>query len=505
MKICSFIYLTCLLSALVYAAPDQPNIVFIMADDFGPGDISRQHQERTGQAALAATPTLDALANEGLWFSDAHSPTSLCSPSRYAVMTGNYNYRSYAPWGVWGTFRPSAVAADDATLGSVAQAAGYNTGFIGKWHLGGDFYHKGTSEVFRGNDRSGQPLDVDMSKWIAASPKDLGFNYDYTLPTGVQGPIYLALENNVWAPFNDRSELIHYDQTTAKNLSFISDKGPGPGDSEWDTAQINKILADKATGFIERSAAAKRPFFMCYWSPAVHLPHIPPAELSGEKMRDTTPSHHTDMNRVFDWEVEQIVKALKAADVYQDTIIIVSSDNGGLWDPVAEKAGHLSNGGVRGTKNHPWEGGHLVPLIVTWPDVIEPNTRSDALINGTDIIATLAEIVGTRLLDSQAKDSYSFLPLLKGDRNFQARDEVMLQAGAQCELMFRQGDWKLVMQSDWQLSKMEPIALFNLADNPLEKATENLIHNPEYAPKLKAMHARYLSVRNNPDRTVALP
>lgn len=177
MKICSFIYLTCLLSALVYAAPDQPNIVFIMADDFGPGDISRQHQERSGQAALAATPTLDALANEGLWFSDAHSPTSLCSPSRYAVMTGNYNYRSYAPWGVWGTFRPSAVAADDATLGSVAQAAGYNTGFIGKWHLGGDFYHKGTSKVFRGNDRGGQPLDVDMSKWIAASPKVLLVNF----------------------------------------------------------------------------------------------------------------------------------------------------------------------------------------------------------------------------------------------------------------------------------------------------------------------------------------
>jgi arylsulfatase A-like enzyme len=222
-------------------------------------------------------------------------------------------------------------------------------------------------------------------------------------------------------------------------------------------------------------------------------------------MRDTTPTHHTDMNRVFDWEVEQIVKALKAADVYQDTIIILSSDNGGLWDPVAEKAGHLSNGGVRGTKNHPWEGGHLVPLIVTWPDVIEPNTRSDALINGTDIIATLAEIVGTRLLDSQAKDSYSFLPLLKGDPTFQARDEVMLQAGAQCELMLRQGDWKLVMQSDWQLSKMEPIALFNLADNPQEKETRNLIHNPEYAPKLKAMHARYISVRNNPNRTVPLP
>jgi len=170
----------CLFSlALVpFVSAVQPNIVFIMADDFGLGDVGRQYEERTGQAALAPTPTLDALANEGLWFSDAHSPTALCSPSRYAVMTGNYNYRSYAPWGVWGTFRPTAIAVGDTTLGLVAQNAGYNTGFIGKWHLGGDFYKKGTTEIFRGKDRTGKPLDVDLTKWVDFGPQDLGFDYD---------------------------------------------------------------------------------------------------------------------------------------------------------------------------------------------------------------------------------------------------------------------------------------------------------------------------------------
>lgn len=498
----------CLFSlALVpFVSAAQPNIVFIMADDFGLGDVGRQYEERTGQAALAPTPTLDALANEGLWFSDAHSPTALCSPSRYAVMTGNYNYRSYAPWGVWGTFRPTAIATGDTTLGLVAQNAGYNTGFIGKWHLGGDFYKKGTTEIFRGKDRTGKPLDVDLTKWVDFGPQDLGFDYDYTLPTGIQGPIYMAFEDGIWAPFSPDSEIIHYDERTAKDPFFISDKGAGPGDSEWDTYKINEILAEKAAGFIERSASQAEPFFLCYWSPTVHVPHAPPVELDGKPIRGSTPSHHTDMNRVFDWEVEKIVTALKAANVYDDTIIILTSDNGGLWDPVAEKVGHLSNGGiVRGTKNHPWEGGHLVPLIVTWPGVIPANSRSDVLINGTDILATLADIVGGSLFESQAKDSYSFYPLLKGDTSFQARDEVLLQAGAQCELVLRQGDWKLVMQSDWELSKMEPIALFNLANNPKEADQGNLIHNPEYASKVAAMHAHYIKVRNNPNRTVAFP
>ncbi|MDP4611354.1 MAG: arylsulfatase [Opitutales bacterium] len=491
-----------LLSLLAQAS--TPNIVLIMADDFGQGDVGRQHTERTGQPALAPTPTLDALADSGMWFTDAHSPTALCSPSRYAVMTGNYNYRSYAPWGVWGTFRPTAITEDDATLGTVAQETGYTTGFVGKWHLGGDFYQKNSDKFYRGDDRGDTPLNVEMNEWIAFGPQDLGFDYDYTLPTGVQGPIYVAFENGKWAPFNENSKLIHYDKNTAKDPFFISDKGPGTGDSEWDAYEINKILAEKATGFIKRSAQTKEPFFLCYWSPAVHIPHTPPVELEGRKIRGTTPTHHTDMNRVIDWEVEQIVTALKTSGAYENTLIMFTSDNGGLSDGRAAQAGHFSNGGlVRGTKNHAHEGGHLVPLIVSWPGVIPAGSRSDALINGTDILATIAEITGYQIKNKQAQDSYSFLPLLKGD-DFEARDEVMLQAGANNELMLRQGDWKLIMQSDHKLTKMEPIALFNLANNPDEKEKGNLILNPEYASKVKSMRAHYISVRNNLNRTVPL-
>ena len=457
-----------LITTSLIASQQKPNIVLIFADDFGPGDVGRQHQERTGKSALAPTPTLDALANSGLWFTDAHSPTALCSPSRYAVMTGNYNYRSYAPWGVWGTFRPTAIKPEDATLGTVTKSAGYTTGFIGKWHLGGDFYKKNSTELYRGNDRSDTPLNVDMTKWIANGPQDFGFDYDYTLPTGVQGPIYLAFENGQWAPLDVNSRLIHYDKNSAKDPLFISDKGPGTGDSEWDCYKINEILAKKAETFIKKSAKSPNPFFLYYCTPAVHLPHTPVKRLEGRKIRGTTPSYHTDMVRVVDWEVKKIVEALKESGSYENTLIIVTSDNGGLADPEAAKEGHLSNGGVRGTKNHPWEGGHLVPLIVSWPGIIQPYSRSDVLINGTDILATLAELVGTDLNEEQAKDSHSFYPLLMGDHDFKPRHEMMQQAGSKCELMFRQGNWKLLMQSNFEISKIEPFALFNLSDNPLE-------------------------------------
>lgn len=494
--------ITALAACTLLAHAEKPNIVLFMADDFGLGDIGRQFTERTGKAALSPTPTLDTLADEGMWFTDAHSPTSLCSPSRYAVMTGNYNYRCYAPWGVWGTFRPTAITADDATLGIVAKEGGYNTGFVGKWHLGGDFYHKSSETIYRGNDRSDTPLDVDMTKWIAFGPQHLGFDYDYTLPTGVQGPVYLALENGRWAPFNEKSKLIHYNNATAKNPLFVSDKGPGPGDSEWDCYEINKILAEKATGFIQRSAEKKDPFFLCYWSPAVHIPHTPPVELDGKEIRGTTPSHHTDMNRVLDWEVEKIIQALKETGEYENTLIIFTSDNGGLYDKQAQKSGHHSNGGyVTGTKNMPQEGGHLVPFIVSWPGVVKAGSQNDTLINGTDIIATIAAICGVTLNDEQALDSHNLLDAFLGKQSYTPRKELMLQAGSQCEVMLRQGKWKLIIQSNFALTKWEPIGLYNLESNPKETPQTNLIKNPEYAPRLKAMVSRYHEIRESPEST----
>ena len=502
-KIPALVLISLALVSLSGARINQPNIVFIMADDIGLGDIGMQHRERTGTESPAPTPHLDQLASQGLWFTDAHSPTSLCSPTRYAVMSGNYNFRSQAPWGVWGSFRPSPFTEEDATLGRVLQQGGYTTGFVGKWHLGGDFYSRGTTNIFRGNDRSGHPLDVDMTQWVGGGPKDNGFDYDFTVPTGVQGPLYLAYENNTWYPLQSDSAIIHFDPSSALDPSFVSDKGAGPGDSNWDPRTLNQLLADKAATFI-RENTGEKPFFLYYCTPAVHVPHTPPSELDGMAIAGTTPNGHLDMNRVLDWEVGQIVEALKAAGAYENTLLIFSSDNGGLWDVVAEVSGYRANGGFAGNKNSPLEGGHRVPLIAVWPDVIQPGSRTDTLINGTDFLATFAAIAKVPLAQQQAMDSYSFLPLLLGDGAFQPRTSICLQAGSQCELMYREGPWKLIIQSNFELSKWEMIGLYNLEENPKEAPSRNRLNDSTQRERAESMYRRYRKIRDSGERTVSL-
>jgi arylsulfatase A-like enzyme len=473
---------------------EKPNVVIIFADDVGLGDVGRQHTERTGTAPLAPTPAIDALANEGLWFTDAHSPAALCAPSRYAVMTGNYNFRSPRPGGVWGTFDLGAISETDMTLGRVAQSAGYTTGFIGKWHMGGDFYATGTTNITRRIDDEATPEQVDMTQWIGRGPQDLGFNYDFTVACGVQGPTYTAHENGSWYPWETDSLLIYYD-----NPLFVSDKGPGIGDSNWDSTELNMLLADKAASFISTSAASESPFMLYYCSPAVHLPHTPPSVIDGEPIAGTTPSSHLDMNRVLDLEVKKIVDALKAAGVYENTLILFTSDNGGLFDQTAQNAGHQSSGGFRNTKNSPYEGGHRVPLIAVWPSVIEANTRTNAMVNGTDIMATIADTMGASFSDEQAKDSHSLFPLFLGDTNYEPRSEMVQQAGSQNQLMLRQGPWKLIILSTENhnfLTQADTTAseLYNLDDDPGE--TSNLINNAAHANRATSMYNRYWEIRN---------
>ena len=481
-------------------AATKPNIVLIMADDIGLGDIGAHRRERTGEEPLAATPALDALAQEGMWFTDFHSPTALCSPSRYAFMSGNYNYRSFAPWGVWSSFRESPFTENDATLGTVTKQAGYTTAFIGKWHLGGDFRTKDGDGIYRGAKGGDKPLNVDASEWVGGGPQQWGFDYDFTMPTGVQGPFYVAFENGKWYPLGEDSQLTHLNKENAKHPSYVSDKGPGPGDTEWDTTKVNTFLAEKASGFIRRESS-DGPFFLCYWTPAVHVPHFPPEKLGEESIKDSTPSRHLDMVRVIDWEVQQIVGALKETGTYENTLILFTSDNGGLATGKSIKAGHTSSGGWRGHKNAPHEGGHRVPLIAVWPEVIEAGRRTDALVNGTDIVATLAAISGTELTAEQAQDSHNFLPLLQNDEEFEVREEIMLQGGSRHELIYRRGPWKLIIQSNHKLTKWEPIALFDLSSNPEEREALNLISLPEHAERAETMFKRYREIRDSGVRT----
>lgn len=487
-------------SALPAFSLPRPNVLVIVADDLGLGDISLFHEKYTNAKVVVPTPSIDSLAREGMSFFDAHSPTALCAPSRYAFMSGNYNYRSYAPWGVWSSFRKNAVTPKDATIGRVAKSVGYNTAFVGKWHLGGDFYKKGTSQLYTGSKTAPDIFNVDISTWVGGNPRELGFDYDFTVPTGVQGPLYAAYENGRWSKFHADSKIVYVEEANAIDPLFVSDKGPGMGDSHWDGRNLNMLLASKAEAFIRQQSPGK-PFLLQYWSPAVHLPHIPPESIKGSKIAGTTPSHHLDMNRVLDLEVKTLIDALKAKGVYNNTLIIFTSDNGGLLDKAANVAGHNSPGQWSGSKNLAFEGGHRVPFIAVWPNKIKPGSQSSELVNGTDIVATVADAIGAKMVRDQAMDSWNLLPLLLG-QPFDGREYLMQQAGNQQDVMFREGAWKLIIDTDFKLKKRVNIALYDLEGDPKER--KNLISSAKYQDKIKSMSERYWSIREGGKRTAPL-
>ncbi|MGJ8679024.1 sulfatase family protein [Paraglaciecola sp.] len=495
------IALSCLLPTVVNAAnqpaASQPNIVVIMADDVGIGDISALHRRYTNKPVVVETPAIDSLAAQGMSFTDAHSPTALCAPTRYSVMSGNNTYRAYAKWGVWSTFAKTAVTMEDATIGRIGKEAGYTTGFVGKWHLGGTFLGK-DGKVYKGAKGGPKSKNIDLTKWVAGNPKELGFDYDFTAPTGVQGPTYSVHENGQWYKFDKASKIIYVDEHSALDKSFVADKGPGMGDSHWDATKLNMMLADKAAGFIKRSAKADKPFMLNYWSPATHIPHTPPKQIDGEKILGSTPTQHLDMTRVLDLEVARIINALKEAGEYENTLIIFTSDNGGLPEKSEIKAGHNSSATYNGRKNSPLEGGHRVPFIAVWPGKIKPGTSSDSLVNGTDIVATIASVTQVKLNENQAKDSWNLLPALLGE-SFTGRDFMMQQAGSQNQLMLREGDWKLIIQSNNKVTKREIAALYNLKDDPSEK--RNLVKAPEHKTRVQTMFKKYWDIRESGQRT----
>ncbi len=470
----------------------KPNIVFILADDLGLGDVSFYAKNIRQTKPFVDTPNIDALAEQGLWFTDGHSATALCAPTRYAVMSGNNNYRSYSPPGVWSTFAPTAFKPGEATLGTVVRDAGYSTGFFGKWHMGGDFHVPGTTQVYRGA-KDGDIVDkVDLTQWIDGGPKYCGFDYDFTTPCGIQGALYLFYENQRWYPLAKDSKIVFLNKANAISPEDLESKGEGPGDSNWDTREVGKLLSGKAVEFIKSNAAAGKPFFLYYCSPMIHDPQRPSEEFDGRKVKGSNVSDHLDMTVDLDMQVKRIVDALKESGQFDNTMIVFSSDNGGLPDGKANKAiGYLPGGEWNGAKGRPYEGGHRVPTFALWPGRIKPGVCNELVVN-QDFVATFAALVGTKIPAGQAQDSNNLLPLLTGQGTFNPRSYWLHQAGSSHELMFRKMPWKLVIQSDSKRSEFDPIALYNLQDDPHED--KNLAKNPEYKHLLDGMFKEYMEI-----------
>ncbi|WPR71070.1 arylsulfatase [Flavobacterium sp. NG2] len=488
--------------ALSVTAQKKPNVIVVLADDIGTGDLSYYRKLHSDKIVLE-TPALDQLAREGMIFTDAHAPAALCAPSRYAIMTGNNCYRSYAPWGVWGSYQESAVKPDQLTLGKLMKNAGYSTAFFGKWGFGSDFYEKDNPNKIYQGSRQKIEMDVDIRQIAGNGPKQNGFDYSLMFPSGIQNVPYAVYENEKWMPLESNSKIGFISQENMTKIGVTLDKEEGLGDTAWDPHNMGPLLVNKAVNFIEKTDK-KSPFFMYYCSLAVHLPHSPSKELNGKKIAGTTPSAHMDMIKELDVQIEMLIAALKKKGEYENTIFIFTSDNGGLQIKETAQSGHKSSDIYRGGKNQPYEGGHRVPFIVSWPGQIKAKSISETPIVGLDILGTLAAVTNQKIPEGQAVDSANLLPILLRKSKSPVHPYIISQSGTSKEAIITQDGWKLIIAFDKKDKSdqiRKPFALYNLNDNLEEKEIENLINNPKYQSEVEALFEAYNQIRTTEKAT----
>ena len=461
----SFLITSCNVSQPV---PDRPNIVIIFADDLGYGDFSCYG------ASKIKTHNVDELAANGIRFTDAHVASSLCSPSRYSIMTGRYPWRTQLKSGVLKSFAPPLIEEGRTTLASMLKANGYYTACIGKWHLGFNWALKESilpDTILSSSDFWGQVQqdDIDYSKPQKGGPIERGFDYFF----GIN-----ASNNMIPRAF------IEYDKVTAKPSvpdDFSRNRLRAP---DWDLGTLDRELTKKATEVINNhfSKADKSPLFLYFPTSAVHPPWLP-AFTKGQ----SEAGMRGDMVIEFDWIVGELVEALKKNNAFENTLIILTSDNGPHpGDPVAmverhknkafgdeydyyqpyfehyqpeylgvynEENGwltydHNTKAGLLGFKSDAWEGGLRVPFIVHWPKNIEGGFVNSNVICTVDILATLAEITGVELHEDEGEDSYSFLTNLLDNDSPQVRKSLVMAAGRTGALVVRKGDWKYIEGAD---------------------------------------------------------
>lgn len=478
---------------------ERPNIIVVLADDIGVGDISKYRRLHSNNIILE-TPNIDKLADQGMMFTDAHSPASLCATSRYGMMTGNSCYRSTHPWGIWSGYAKSVIRDDQLTLGRLMKQANYNTSFFGKWHLGTAFAEKGgnATTIYVPKNSKKPILDIDISK-ILHGPKQLGFDYSVTLPAGIQDVPYALYENDQWLKLKEDSKISLIDQAFLSKLNLKLDKDVGLGDSNWDPHAIGPVLIGKAVNYIAKNANKEKPFFMYYCSQAVHVPHAPVDKMDGKKIKGTTPSLHMDMIKELDVQMGMLVNELKKQGVYENTVFIFTSDNGGLMvDKNTRKAGHMVSDIYRGAKNQAYEGGHRVPFIVTWPNGVKKSQENDKPVLALDVMATLAAITNQELSNDVAQDSYNLLPILQNKKKATTHDFLMVQGGSKHQFMIIDKGWKLIVlvnKKDKSDKTSTPIALFNLNDNIEEEESGNYINDAKYQDKLAELYKLYEDTR----------
>lgn len=444
---------------------DHPNIIFVMADDMGYGDLQSYNPE-----SKIETPHLARLAKEGRRFTDAHAPASVCVPTRYGLMTGRYPFRMKLG-------RGPLLEPDRPTLPSVLKKAGYKTAMIGKWHLGVE-----------------HEKNPAANQQLGGGPVNHGFDHFYGIPASLDIPPYYWIHND--RPVAPPSEKIDDNNTpgwTRIQGAFWRGGGIAPGYKHID---VLPIIRDRSADYIEAAAKSDNPFFLYVALPAPHTPWLPTKRFEGK----TSVSDYGDFVLMVDDLVGRLLGALDKIKQADETLFIFTSDNGPVWySQDVEKYKHSSVGPQRGMKGDAWEGGHRMPFIARWPGHIPAGSKSKEVICHTDMIATAAAITGQKLPANAGEDSYNLLPAFLGKKTKPIREATVHQSSRRY-LAIRQGNWKLIpglgsggfsKPSTVKPKKGEPAGqLYNLK-NDLGEQTNLYANRPKIVKRLTALLEKY--------------
>lgn len=445
----------------------NPNIVFILADDLGYGDLS------CNGATKIDTPVIDSLASSGMRFTNAYASSSLCSPSRYSIMTGRYSWRTRLQYAVLTNYAKPLIEPERVTLASLLKRNGYHTACVGKWHLGLNWElndkapANADDSVFNSWKDNAQEY-IDFTKPVKGGPIERGFDYFFGMAgsNNMQPYVYIENERVLQAPSEDQLPYDLYSNTK---------KAPN-----WDIKTVNQVITHKAVDVINNHFAnnKKQPLFLYFPTSAIHQPCLP--TFTKGKSRAGL---RGDMVAELDWSVREIIKALKKNNVYENTLLIFASDNGpkpgdpAIWidkyksgdyedyyqnyfddytpeyiNPNGNENnkhgwltyGHSSAGNFFGFKQDPWEGGLRVPLIVHWPGKVKPRTVNNNAVCASDLLATFADLMGDRLHDGEGEDSYSFLSNIFDSKAPQVRKSLTLASGGSGAFIEIKDGWKYI-------------------------------------------------------------
>jgi arylsulfatase A len=484
--------LLAVLAAASAAAADRPNIVFILADDLGLGDVRCFNPE-----GKIATPNLDRLAAGGMKFTDAHTPSAVCTPTRYGVLTGRYNWRTKLQSGVLGGLSPRLIEPGRLTVAQMLKDNGYATACIGKWHLGMDWAkHEGKAVEELNIEKPDQVWSVDFTKPIANGPNAVGFDYYFGIAASLDMVPYTFIENDrvTKVPTKD----VAFPMMTDRENGGMTRKGPAA--EGFEAVDVLPTLAGVASGWIASSAKQKRPFFLYLPLNAPHTPINPLPEWKGKSGLNA----YGDFVMQVDAAVGRVLDALEKSDAAANTLVVLTSDNGcspqAKFDELRAK-GHDPSAGFRGHKADIFEGGHRVPFIVRWPDKVKPGGSSPQTVCLTDFMATAAEIVGAKLPAGAAEDSVSLLPVLLGTDG--PRRTALVSHSINGSFAIREGNWKLCVcagSGGWSVPKpgtpeekdLPADQLYDLAADRAEQKNVAAEH-PEIVKRLSGLLDKYIA------------